>query len=122
MPRRKRSAGGRASIGSPSSRMVPVSFRISPEIDFARIDFPAPLAPSKVTISPRSSVRLTFCNTRVCPYPTETELSSRSGMVLASQIGLDHAAVRLNRRGRSLGNDGAGIDDDDAIGHIHHQR
>src|ERR1700680_4928983 len=111
MPRRRRSAGGRVSIGAPSSRMVPVSLRISPEIDFARVDLPAPLAPSKVTISPRSSVRLTFCKTRLCPYPTETDLSSRSGMVFASQIGLDHAAVLLNRRRCSLGDDGAGIDD-----------
>src|SRR3984957_9005977 len=122
MPRRKRSAADSASIGSPSSRMVPVSVRRSPEIDFTNVDFPAPLAPNNVTISPRSSARSTLCKTRLCPYPTETDLSSRSGMVLASQIRLDHAAVLLNLARRSRGYDGARIHHDDMIGHIHHQR
>src|SRR5579863_7039254 len=122
MPRRKRSAGGSVSIGSPPRRMVPPSLRSRPETDFASVDLPAPLAPRSATISPRSSVRLTFFNTRLRPYPTETDLSSRSGMVLGSQIGLDHPAVVLNLGRRSRGNDGAGIDDDDGIGHIHHQR
>src|ERR1700677_2739902 len=121
MPRRRRSAGGSVSIGSPSSRMVPASVRISPEIDFANVDLPAPLAPSRVTISPRSSVRLTFCKTRLRPYPTETALSSRSGIILASQIGLDHLLVVLDLRRCSARNDRAGIDDDNLIRHIHHQ-
>src|SRR5579863_4692098 len=122
MPRRKRSAGGSVSIGSPPRRMVPPSLRSRPETDFASVDLPAPLAPSSVTISPRASVKLTFCNTRLRPYPTETDLSSRSGMVLASQIGLDDQFVLLNLRWRSPGNDGAGIDDHDLIGDGHHQR
>src|ERR1700732_5466276 len=122
MPRRKRSAGARVSIGSPSRRMLPASGRRSPEIDLTKVDFPAPLAPNRVTISPRSSFRSTFCRTGLRPYPTETDLSSRSGMVLASQIGLDHLLVVLNCRRCSRGDDGAGIDDDDLVGDIHHQR
>src|ERR1700732_5390703 len=111
-----------APIGSPSSRMSPGSARGNPEIVFANVDFPAPFAPSRVTISPSSSVKLTFCRTRLRPYPTETDLSSRSGMALASQIGLDPAAVRFDVRRRSPGDHGAGIDDDDLTRHIHHQR
>src|SRR5712675_2115874 len=122
MPRRRRSAAGSASIGSPSSTMFPLSVRRSPEIDFTNVDFPAPLAPNRVTISPRSSARSTSCKTRLCPYPTETDVSSRRGMVPASQIGLDHAAVLLNLTRRSRGNDGARIYHDHMIGHIHHQR
>src|SRR6185312_14049992 len=122
MPRRSRSAGGSASIGAPSRRIVPLSGRSSPETAFASVDFPAPLAPSKVTISPRSSVRSISSSTRWWPYPTATDLSSRSGMMLLSEIGFDHAAVALDLRRSAGGDNRAGIDHDDAVGDIHHQR
>src|SRR3984957_11663684 len=122
MPRRSRSAGGKPPIGWPSSKMEPLRGRSNPETALASVDLPAPFAPSNVTISPRSSVRLISSSTRWRPYPIATDVSSRSGMALFSEIGFDAAAVGLDFRRCAGRDERAGFDHDDAVSDVHHQR
>ena len=59
-------AGSRAML-FPSNSIVPAVGRISPEIVFSSVVLPAPFAPIRVTIWPRSIDRLTSCSTAILP-------------------------------------------------------
>ena len=54
-------------IGFPSKKTVPDTGRTSPEIVRRVVDLPAPLAPSRATISPWSTARLTSRSARMGP-------------------------------------------------------
>jgi hypothetical protein len=52
MPSRPIRCGGSLSMRRPAATISPLATRSSPTIDFSVVDLPAPLRPSKATISP----------------------------------------------------------------------
>src|SRR4051812_42126653 len=88
-PRRgMRCAGSRRSEW-PSNSIAP-SVTTWPAIDFSSVLFPAPLAPTTATISPRATRNDTPCNACNPRYEADTS-SSRS--IAVAEIGTDHVRV-----------------------------
>ena len=51
-------------MSSPSKRMMPLCGVSNPQISLERVDLPAPLRPTMLTISPLSMEKLTSCSVR----------------------------------------------------------
>src|SRR5574338_372298 len=89
------------------------------------VDFPAPLAPSTVTISPWWTARSIPCSASTLPYLTRSWRVSRSvsrtSGLLRAQVGLDHPGIALDRRGRPLGDLLAEHEHHDVFAGAHHQ-
>lgn len=66
-PERMMAWVGRAVMSSPSSVTRPDRARGSPQMLISSVDFPAPLAPISVTISPRSTCSETPFNACTAP-------------------------------------------------------
>src|SRR6266571_2956306 len=79
----------------PSRATRPALGRMMPQMVLSRVDFPAPLLPTSVTISPASTDRLTW--RRICTSPYPTLSCSTSSMALlreaAAEIGGDDVRV-----------------------------
>src|SRR5919197_2400005 len=118
-PSRATSSGDRRTRSLPSSRMRPVR-RTMPLMARSVVVFPAPFAPSTVTIAPSPTSSVTPCSARMAPYCAWTSSSSSSAIGLCGpQIGLDHGAVALNVGGRPLGDLASEVEADDVVGHLH---
>src|SRR5512136_2145003 len=100
--------------------MDPEVARRRPEMHLRVVDFPAPLAPRRVTISPRLIVRLTPFSACTWPYWATMDFSS-SKFFLFSQVGLDDLGVAADLQGGALGDLSAVIEDHDPVADPHHQ-
>ena len=67
MPRATILCAGVRVISCPRNRILPDRARTSPEIARSVVDFPAPLAPMRVTISPSATSRETPCRASMSP-------------------------------------------------------
>ena len=70
MPRRTIRSGSLPSVRTPSNMIsprviAPSSAFKSPEMAFSTVDLPAPFAPSRATIAPRATLRLTPRSARI---------------------------------------------------------
>src|SRR5215472_3665669 len=106
-PRATILAGASRSIEAPLKRMEPRQVRTIPEMVRLIVDFPAPLGPRTVTISPACTAKFTPRRISVPPYPACTPLSERSGSAMrtprgyascraSSKIGLDNNRIGGN--------------------------
>src|SRR3972149_629590 len=98
MPRRAMAAVPRAPIRAPSKPTAPRG-GITPVMPRSSVVLPAPLAPTRQTISPRSTCRSTSHSTWTRPYPARrrsTRSRTRSagpiGLIL-TQVGFDHRRI-----------------------------
>src|SRR5215469_6653983 len=100
-------AGASRSIDAPLKRIVPRQVRTTPEIARLIVDFPAPLGPKTVTISPGCTAKFTPRRISVPPYPACTPVSDRSGSAMRiprgyasccapTKIGLDNKRIGGN--------------------------
>src|SRR5262245_43356106 len=74
-------------IRSPSKKTSPTVMLVSPRIVFSSVERPEPLAPTTLTHSPASTVRLMSNRTGSRPYPARIPLSSSIGILLTSLVG-----------------------------------
>src|SRR5215467_10742172 len=106
-PRATILAGASRSIDAPLKRMEPRQARTIPEMVRLIVDFPAPLGPKTVTISPACTAKFTPRRISVPPYPACTPVSERSGSAMraprgytsccaAAEIGLDNTRIGGN--------------------------
>src|SRR5512143_1820157 len=100
--------------------MDPERARRRPEMHFRVVDFPAPLAPSRVTISPRWIVRLTPFSARTWPYGATMDFSS-SKLFLFSQVGLDDLRILTDLQRCAFRDLLPVIENHDPVADIHHQ-
>src|SRR6202012_4060557 len=103
--------------------MLPRLASIRPTSDFRKVVLPAPLVPSKSTVSPARTSRSTPHSTCMVPYPASTPCAvSRdrvsSGGMLASEEHFDHLRNLDRDRELALEDFLAGIQHDDAIGDV----
>src|SRR5262249_54188314 len=106
-PRATILAGASRSIDAPLKRMEPRQARTIPEMVRLIVDFPAPLGPKTVTISPACTAKFTPRRISVPPYPACTPVSERSGSAMhtprgyapcraSPEIGLDDKRIGGN--------------------------
>src|SRR3974390_1840094 len=114
--------GGRAPVISlPSKIMDPERGGTSPEMARRAVLLPAPFAPIKATSCPAFTSSEMPRSAVTPPYPqTRSRISSMHRSL--SEIGLDHCRIIPNDLRRSLGDDSAVVQDDDAIRDAHHHR
>src|ERR1043166_6442458 len=115
MPAAVRACAGSRVTSTPSKRIFPFLEDIEPATPRMVVLLPAPLAPIRVTISPSATwndtPRTAACRSRL----------STSSSNLASEIGLDHARVRLHLARRAFDEPQAMVHDEYALRHVHHQ-
>src|SRR5262249_4337277 len=119
-PRRAIVSGELPTIGRPSSLMVPWLGVSAPAIAIIVVDFPAPFGPTRTTISPLSTRKLTPRTAAMRPY--WTRMPAISSMDLARprpQISADHVWVVLNPFRRILDDGAAAVDHVDAVADAH---
>jgi len=80
---------------------------------------PAPFAPIRVTISPWATSKDRSRTAGTSPYASSRFVTSSSK--LASEVGLDHARVRLHLARRTLEEPHAVVHDEHALRHVHYQ-
>src|SRR5262245_11603191 len=119
MPRLSTSVDGRPTIESPANRIVPARGGTMPNTVRRSVDLPAPLAPMMHTISPARTASETPRSTSTSSYPATTS-DSTSSTPSAAKVRFDHARVTTDRRRRALGDLLAVVEDDDALGDVHH--
>src|SRR6516164_11239226 len=106
-PRATMSAGDSCSIAAPLKRIEPRKLLTIPEIVRLIVDFPAPLGPKTVTISPVCTAKFTPRRISVPPYPACTPVSESSGSGMhtpggyafccaSPEIGLDNERIGSN--------------------------
>ena len=115
-------AGLAAWMSSPSNRTLPAVCGVMRDKTLLSVDLPAPLLPSRATISPRPTSRLTPLRIWITPYPAQRSRTSSTGAPAlqprrgaVAQIGLDHARVGRDRRRRAVGDDAAVAQHVDAL-------
>src|SRR5689334_12970924 len=119
MPAAVRACAGSRVTSAPSKRIFPFLEDIEPATPRMVVLLPAPLAPIKVTISPSATWNDTPRTAAISPYASSSPCTSSSK--LASEVGLDHARVRLHFARRALDQAQAMIHDEHALRHVHHQ-
>src|SRR5262245_44812864 len=91
-------------IRSPSKKTSPAVMLVSPRIVLSSVERPAPLAPTTLTHSPASTVRLMSNRTGSRPYPARIPLSSSIGILVTSLVGL----AEVHRPDLGIGDDVVG--------------
>src|SRR5215471_15021383 len=88
----------------PSRRTRPAVGRTMPQMALRSVDFPAPLLPTRVTISPVSTRRLTWRRICTSPYPALSCSTSSTGplCLAASEVGGHHVGIVEHLHGRPL--------------------
>src|ERR1051326_5925048 len=115
-PSRAMVSGERPTTDWPSSLMVPWLGASAPAIAIIVVDLPAPFGPTRTTISPLSTRKLTPRTAAMRAY--WTWMPSTSSMDLAgarSQIGADHVGVVLDPFRRVLDDGAAAVDHVDTV-------
>src|SRR6516164_4788580 len=108
-------------ISLPSKTMDPERGGTSPEMARRAVLLPAPFAPISATSCPAFTSSEMPRSAVTPPYPhTRSRISSMHRSL--PEIGFDHRRIIPNRLRRSLGNDSAVVQDDDAIRDAHHHR
>src|SRR5271154_1442601 len=79
MPLSRASCGVAKSIGLPSSRISPSSWRNTPEIALMSVDLPAPLSPASATTWPGATSNETRFSACTAPNAFETLRTERIG-------------------------------------------
>src|SRR5438105_9404665 len=117
MPARTTRWAGRPSIRTPSNSTRPAVGARSPEMALSRVDFPAPLEPSKATISPRCTEREMPCKAGTPAYAAlrSWTRSAASG----TEIRLDHPRIAGDLPGRTLGDAPSGVQHHHPVAHRH---
>src|SRR3989304_2229969 len=94
----------------------------APDMVFRRVDFPAPLAPRRTTISALWTRISTSWIAKIFPYPEETpSMDSTSVTPLFAQVSLDNLRVILDLGGITFGNLLPEIQDRNNLRDSHHQ-
>src|SRR5512132_2292611 len=119
-PARATASGLLRAICLPSNTISPV-WRTVPDTARSVVVLPAPLAPSRATISPSATVSETPCRALIGPYRASTPRSSSSVDTLGPQVGLDHVRICLHLAGRSLRDLAAEVEHVYAVADRHHQ-
>src|SRR5262249_1716324 len=119
MPAAVRAWAGSRVTSTPSKRILPFLEDIEPATPRMVVLLPAPLAPIRVTISPSATWNDTPRTAAISPYASSRLWTSSSK--LASEIGLDHARVRLHLARRAFHEPQAMVPDEPALRHVHHQ-
>src|SRR5579884_2976902 len=102
MPRRATRSPRMRVMSRPSNHTVPEDGRRRPPMVLSSVVLPAPLGPSRATISPASTSRLTSLTAAIWPYSTRTRSARSSGMArLLAEIGGDHLGVAAHHLGRA---------------------
>src|SRR5262249_37887615 len=93
-----------AVMSVPSRRTRPAVGRTMPQMAFRSVDFPAPLLPTRVTISPASTRRLTWRRIWTSPYPALSCSISSTGplRIAAPEIGGHYVGIVEHVHGRPL--------------------
>src|SRR4029453_9966540 len=91
----------------------------SPAIVLSSVDFPAPLPPINVTISPWATSSDTERSASTAPYRVTSSRTSSMGVDVLAQIDLEHGGIGLDFRRRALGDLLAVVENDDPVGHAH---
>src|SRR5512139_680366 len=102
-----------------SKRIWPSVARMSPESVFRSVDFPAPLVPMIVTISPAETCIVTRLKTLSWPYPAARFLICS---IILSEVDPYDLLILLDRQGPVVGDLLAIAQDDDLVGYAHDQR
>ena len=68
-----------SSIRWPSTRIVPASGRSSPSTSLRTMDFPAPLAPSRIRMLPFGTLKLTSRSTTCSSKANDTPSKTTAG-------------------------------------------
>src|SRR5690348_8422109 len=96
-------SAGRARVMSrPSKATRPEKAGNRPQIVLLRVDLPAPLEPSKATISPSFKDKSIPLKTSTRPYPPRRLAISSMRDLHPSEIRLDHRGVRGDFRRRAV--------------------
>src|SRR5512133_3392388 len=117
-PSRATRSGPLRATFRPATTISPERLTV-PETARSIVVFPAPFGPRTVTISPSSTVSETPCSASIAPYPAPTSSSSRSGIVLRAEVGLDHRRVLAYLPRRAAGDQAAEVEDMDGLGDRH---
>src|SRR5579862_4287366 len=131
-PRATISAGRSRSIDFSLKRMSPRRARITPEMVRLMVDFPAPFAPSTVTISPRCTSKSMPRRISVAPYPACRPLTASNGSGMPgsrlhpgrgsmTQVGFDDAWIGRDLGRRAPRDNATFGDDKDILGKAHHR-
>src|SRR4029434_11021105 len=123
-----RSGASTSAMVRPAKRMSPLRAGTRPAIVFNSVVFPAPLAPTRATISPGLTCSDTpWSASAPAPYATCTSRTSRSGSFpsvsvtpVLAEISLDHLLVPDDFLGRPFHQLLAVLEDDDPLGQRHH--
>src|SRR5699024_2920162 len=97
----------------PSSEIWPEATGTIPLIALMSDDFPAPFGPTRATISPRSTCRLTSSTAVAVPYLITTLLNVSMGR---SKVGVDDVLVLTDFVGRPFSNNFAQVKHGNAVG------
>src|SRR5436309_8085284 len=119
-PARATASGLLCAICLPSNTISPVC-RTVPDTARRVVVLPAPLAPSRVTISPSATVSETPCRALIGPYRASTPRSSSSVDSFGPQVRLDHIRTCLHLAGRSLGDLAPEVEHVHAVADRHHE-
>src|SRR3989337_1346495 len=120
MPRARICSGRRPAMLSPLNRTFPPEILTSPEIARKTVDFPAPFGPTRHTISPSWTDRLTPQRMSTPGMYPATTFSSAS-MVGAPQVGFQDNRVVLDLGRLPFADLLSVIENDDILAEIHHQ-
>src|SRR5579875_1982154 len=118
MPRRTRRSVLRWVMSSPRKRMLPRQAGTRPMRTLRRVVLPAPLAPSRTTLSPSWTATSTPHSTWTRPYPASMPAAaSRSPAMCRSQEDFDDAGVAGRRREWSLEDRPPGVEHHHTVRH-----
>src|SRR6266508_2031814 len=106
--------------------MLPWTGRTMPASAFRQVLLPAPFAPISATSSPSRTWRSMPRSASTAPYATRRSLTSSMGRlsteaIVLAEIGLHHARVRPDDRGRALGQLLSVLQHGDPIRDPHHE-
>src|SRR5436305_15206542 len=118
-PRSTTSCGSSRDRSSPRNTIAPLFHCTRRETFLSVVDFPAPFAPTSVTISPSSMVMSIPHSTCRSPYANSSFSMESSAVILPSEVGLDDLRVLDDLLRRPLGQLLAGVEHDDAVGQPH---
>src|SRR5207248_329901 len=103
---------------SPLNSTSPWRGGSTPQMQRSVVVFPAPLLPSRVTISFSFTLSESENSTCTSPYPA---LIPRTSSMLLPQVRLDHRGVLHDLLRRSRGNQLARVEHDDVLAEAHHR-
>src|SRR5690606_13700975 len=101
----------------PSRRMSPFFWLRLPAIEFISVDLPAPLGPSRQTISPLFRSRSTSCS--ICAGPIQVSSDRTSSMGAFSKIRIQNQRVVAHVFGRAFADQAAVVQDADVMRQAH---